>query len=150
MKALSLWEPWATLVVIGAKRIETRSWSTDYRGALLIHAAGKVSKPQIEICHEEPFRTFLRANGIQRWQDFKLGCVIGSVDLINCLQIVEPSYAVPDVSVAPPPEPELSFGIYKPGRYAYGLANHQRFAEPIKHRGLQRFFNIHPQVLGFS
>ena len=39
MKALSLTQPWATLVVIGAKRIETRFWHTSYVGPLLIHAA---------------------------------------------------------------------------------------------------------------
>ena len=39
MRALSLTEPWATLVAIEAKRIETRSWQTGYRGELLIHAA---------------------------------------------------------------------------------------------------------------
>ncbi len=39
MKAITLWQPWATLVAIGAKRFETRSWSTHYRGPLAIHAA---------------------------------------------------------------------------------------------------------------
>ena len=39
MKVLTLTQPWATLVAIGAKRIETRSWSTKYRGPLAIHAA---------------------------------------------------------------------------------------------------------------
>ena len=39
MKALTLTQPWASLVAIGAKRIETRSWSTPYRGLLAIHAA---------------------------------------------------------------------------------------------------------------
>ena len=38
MKALTLYQPWATLVAIGAKKIETRSWSTPYRGPLAIHA----------------------------------------------------------------------------------------------------------------
>ena len=38
MKALTLHQPWATLVAVGEKRIETRSWSTDYRGPLAIHA----------------------------------------------------------------------------------------------------------------
>ena len=38
MKALSLRQPWATLVAIGAKQIETRSWSTAYRGTIAIHA----------------------------------------------------------------------------------------------------------------
>jgi hypothetical protein len=38
MKGLTLTQPWATLVAIGAKRIETRSWPTRYRGLLAIHA----------------------------------------------------------------------------------------------------------------
>ena len=39
MKVLSLWQPWATLMAIGAKKIETRHWYTRYRGPLVIHAA---------------------------------------------------------------------------------------------------------------
>lgn len=38
MKALSLWQPWATLIAVGQKRIETRHWPTTYRGPLAIHA----------------------------------------------------------------------------------------------------------------
>lgn len=37
--ALTLWQPWASLVAWEEKRIETRSWSTSYRGPLVIHAA---------------------------------------------------------------------------------------------------------------
>ncbi len=39
MKALTLTQPWASLVAVGAKRIETRSWETNYRGTIAIHAA---------------------------------------------------------------------------------------------------------------
>ncbi len=39
MKAISLHQPWASLVATGVKTIETRSWSTKYRGPLAIHAA---------------------------------------------------------------------------------------------------------------
>jgi len=46
MKAISLWQPWATLISIGAKRIETRSWETLYRGSIVIHAAKRWSKDQ--------------------------------------------------------------------------------------------------------
>jgi len=42
MKALSLWQPWASLVALRVKTIETRSWSTSYRGPLAIHAAKHV------------------------------------------------------------------------------------------------------------
>lgn len=39
MKALTLWQPWASLVALGVKTIETRSWSTSHRGPLAIHAS---------------------------------------------------------------------------------------------------------------
>lgn len=39
VRALSLWQPWAGFVAVGTKTIETRHWSTKYRGPLLIHAA---------------------------------------------------------------------------------------------------------------
>jgi hypothetical protein len=39
MKAITLHQPWATLVAIEQKKIETRSWPTSYRGPLAIHAA---------------------------------------------------------------------------------------------------------------
>jgi activating signal cointegrator 1 len=48
MKAISICQPWATLIVIGAKRFETRSWKTDYRGILAIHAS-KTKVPHA--CH---------------------------------------------------------------------------------------------------
>lgn len=44
MKALTLWQPWASLIAIGAKTIETRGWSTSYRGPLAIHAAQRAPK----------------------------------------------------------------------------------------------------------
>lgn len=39
MKAITIRQPWAWLIVVGAKGVENRSWSTSYRGPLLIHAA---------------------------------------------------------------------------------------------------------------
>lgn len=39
LRALTLHQPWASLVALGVKRIETRGWSTKYRGRILIHAA---------------------------------------------------------------------------------------------------------------
>jgi hypothetical protein len=42
MRALSILQPWATLLLSGAKHYETRSWKTDYRGPLLIHAGNRL------------------------------------------------------------------------------------------------------------
>ena len=45
MKALTLYQPYASLIAVGAKTIETRSWGTSYRGGLLIHAGKKCDSP---------------------------------------------------------------------------------------------------------
>ena len=37
MKALTIIQPWATLIASGHKVNETRSWKTNYRGEILIH-----------------------------------------------------------------------------------------------------------------
>jgi hypothetical protein len=49
VKALSLWQPWASLVALGVKTIETRSWSTSYRGPLAIHAARRPVREKVVI-----------------------------------------------------------------------------------------------------
>lgn len=41
MKALTIWQPWASLLACGAKKYETRSWATKYKGQIAIHAAIK-------------------------------------------------------------------------------------------------------------
>ena len=58
MKAISLLQPWASLVVMGAKTIETRGWGTKYRGPILIHASkGKA----VNIFAEEPaFKKYIK------------------------------------------------------------------------------------------
>src|SRR2546427_534687 len=55
VKALTLTAPWAHLIAAGAKRIETRSWRTDYRGQLAIHAAVGFPLWARGRCFEEPF-----------------------------------------------------------------------------------------------
>lgn len=46
IKAISLHQPWASLIAMGFKKFETRSWGTNYRGKLVICAALKNTKQQ--------------------------------------------------------------------------------------------------------
>ena len=46
MKAITIWQPWATLLPLGVKLYETRSWATSYRGPIAIHAAA-LKLPQV-------------------------------------------------------------------------------------------------------
>lgn len=70
MKALSLTQPWASLIAIGAKRVETRSWSTNHRGPVAIHAAKGFPKFARDLVWAEPFQGRLREAGIIRFNIF--------------------------------------------------------------------------------
>ena len=50
MKTLTIRQPWASLIAAGVKTIETRSWSTRYRGPLAIHAGAHHPVPGEELC----------------------------------------------------------------------------------------------------
>lgn len=57
MRALTLWQPWASLVALDVKTIETRSWSTSYRGPLAIHAGSSLAGLKaIECDYEDGWR----------------------------------------------------------------------------------------------
>lgn len=143
MKTLSLTQPWATLVAIGAKRVETRSWNAKYSGPLAIHAAKSFPGWAKDCCSE---RVFLRALGwptpsdsrvgiTQDWMDLltrnikalPLGCVIGTVTLLGC-RFTE------DV-VGQLSEQEVALGDYARGRYAWMLADAKLLPEPIPAKG---------------
>jgi hypothetical protein len=76
MKVLSLLQPWATLVVLGVKQIETGSWSTAHRGPLLTHASkGKAG----EVFSQEPlFKKY-----IPDFKQLPFGYIIGRVTLTD-------------------------------------------------------------------
>ena len=71
MRAITIRQPFASLVVTGRKRLETRKWFTSYRGPLLIHAARSV--------HREPIR------GVASLEGLPLGAIVGRVHVIGCL-----------------------------------------------------------------
>ena len=77
---LTLWEPWASLIVAGFKRHETRHWSTKVRGRVAIHAAKRVVldvAPELdELCN------FALGAGWRRTRP--LGCVLAVANLKGC------------------------------------------------------------------
>lgn len=86
MKTLSIQQPWASLIVAGLKDVENRTWKTDYRGRILIHASTKkVPKGflyaglPVEII--EAVKNFIYMGGMEDFDDVPLGAIIGYVDL---------------------------------------------------------------------
>lgn len=88
MRALSLTQPWAWLVIHGGKDIENRRWNTSYRGRFFVHA----SKRMTEADYDTAFEVALRVGGLElanRIPDPKrldLGGIIGSVELVDVVR----------------------------------------------------------------
>ncbi len=138
IKGLSLTQPWATLVAIGAKQIETRSWATSYRGPLAIHAGkglgpvgGKLGLEKL--CNRVPFRSVL-ADHLPRWHgtnwlqpSLPQGAVIATAELYDIRPTVDLADAIS--------QQELAFGDYGAGRYGWLLRNVQMLPAPVECRG---------------
>ena len=133
MKTISLWQPWATLVAIGAKQFETRSWSTKYRGLLAIHAAKKLEILQKEYCLQEPFYSALQAKGFTVG-NMPLGGIVAVVKIVD---IVRTESVVHSLS-----KQEIAFGNYASGRYAWRLELVKCLEKPIPMNGSQGFFDV--------
>jgi hypothetical protein len=145
MQAITLTQPWASLVAIGAKRIETRSWGTSYRGPLAIHAAKGFPLEAVALCGQEPFATALLPGyeDTRLWSsgrralsgpDIPTGAVVATCTLIDCVRIVSGDTARRMFTLHAAPE-ERSFGDYTVGRMMWLLGAVVRLPEPIPARG---------------
>ena len=155
MKAISLWQPWASLIMLGAKRVETRSWRPPEAliGArVMIHAAKHLDP----VAFMEPFASVLGHHPSSAPRGALLGSVLlegaWRIDHAADAELVAHEYhrldggggrPVFDVEAA---KYELAFGDYTVGRWAWGLADVRRLREPISYRGGQRFFNVENTV----
>ena len=169
MKAISLWQPWASLIALGKKRIETRSWYTDYRGPIAIHAA----KRRID---DDTFYFLMRTDAFARATasmenrfergSCPYGCIVATAYLANCVRIEKdvmnynyyssyvPMYSKDKsrligwqhlynemIRIPPAPtEDEFYFGDYTPGRYAWMLSNIRALAITRPAKGMQRIW----------
>lgn len=145
MKCISLWQPWATLVAIGAKKIETRSWPIRHRGPLAIHAAKKWTLELRALICLEPFRGVLARAGFDpdEIEDrLPLGQIVGVVDVVDCRSTNELLGCV-DGTVSPLlTAQEREFGDYSHGRYGWILENPRLLDVPIPFAGRQGLFEL--------
>ncbi len=144
MKAITVAQPWAQLIVCGVKAYDVRTWKTTHRGPLLIHAGKRLSETTRAQCAEEPLRSLLRAHGILRASDLPLGALIGTVELIDCIDT--------DALLAHPPEAQAPGEVrrlrsalvddFRPGLWAWKLTKCRRFKEPIACKGVLGMFEV--------
>lgn len=133
MKALTLRQPWATLVATEMKTIETRSWSTGHRGPIAIHAAKSFPREAREVLNYPEFKCV-------RWLRLPLGCVIATAWLADCVRVPLDNDLEADLFLSRDlkvecPNVELGFGDFTPGRFAWILKDIKRLDEPAIAKG---------------
>jgi|WetSurMetagenome_2_1015567.scaffolds.fasta_scaffold49370_2 activating signal cointegrator 1 len=147
MKAMTLTQPWASLVALGAKNIETRSWTTAYRGPLAIHAAktfGVWKEAGIRAMFEQ-FPEFEIALQKQGWglNELPRSAMVATCQLVGIVRtevLVEKHVHEWTGSDGWGYRFELThdesiFGDYTPGRYAWLLADVRQLPIAYSARG---------------
>lgn len=152
MKCVSLWQPWATLWMLGIKVHETRTWPTRHRGDVAVHASSKPAgdipgmldilrldwdawAPALKAagCPVDEERRIIGLGGLPR------GAVIGVVSIESCERCTLGNA---------PPRPERCFGDFTVGRYMWRAANPRQLQEPVKMRGMPGLFDIGDAIAG--
>lgn len=157
VKCLSIIQPWASLCVLGEKRIETRSWNTKYRGVLYIHASAKWNNKLYESINEIGAEQILDKAGYYLTKirngkittNLPLGAIIGKVDLIDVIPTKvfhTPSFLdirsfIWNDKLVDWSKKEEAFGDYSSNRFGWLLANPVMFPNPIFAKGKLGIWN---------
>lgn len=126
MRALTIQQPFAQLVCLGAKKIETRSWNTKHRGKILIHAGKKLM--------DNWYNDYPTFHFYLKDQHISYGAFIGTADIVDTVKIT-------DTLIDSLSENELVFGDYTIDRFGWKLSNATLFVEPIPCKGALSLFN---------
>ncbi len=122
MKALTIRQPWAELILQGRKQIELREWTTGHRGLLVIHAGGNIEE---DACHAYGFDPATMPRG----------AVVGVVEIVAMITFSPESWRdLRPLHLAPDPAP----GRWKGWR----LANPRRLPQPIPMPGMRGLYDL--------
>jgi hypothetical protein len=122
IRGLTVMEPWAMLLSVDEKTIETRSRSLgEYRGLVAIHASKRFPKEYRRLCWSEPFRSALIDAGVDHRDD---ALPLGQILAVARLHMVMRTEDILDVFASARPgsltfarrDRELAFGNYEPNR----------------------------------
>lgn len=133
MRVLTVWQPFASLIVNGCKTFETRTWAPPkmFIGErIAISAASKFTKEQQDFCYEPNFAQYYSGTGLPDLSDLDRAVVLGSV----CLHSVERMEieTFDEVSAE-----ERAYGNWRYGNYAWRLTQPRIYDYPVPVRGMQ-------------
>lgn len=167
MKALSIYQPTAAAIALGAKLIETRPWKTSYRGPIAIHAAKHWNiQKSIATVSSWTWCAILGPLGVRMGGKVELedvlafGAIVAVANLVDCRPTE--SFTVGELDILRRhPAPAAGFdaaetprsdytstwsermlGDFSPGRFGFILDDIVRLESPILVRGRQRIFNL--------
>jgi len=132
VKAISVLNPWAVLLAIGAKTYETRSWVTPYRGPIAIHASKKFGGVEQAIAFSEPFFEVLKREMFKEFfaESFRTkycGAVLATGELTGCFATEAIAHTLSDQ--------EKAFGDFRRGRFAWRIENVKLLETPVACKG---------------
>lgn len=141
VKVITVRQPWATLLMLGIKKFETRSWSTKFRGMVMLHVSKAIPRA-------EDWGFFAWPNHNPDWVEsfntaykkHTLGTVIGAMNIEDSLRTEK----------LLPSSEEQSMGDWTPGRYAWRMIPWFELETPIEAKGALGLWNwrapkgIHP------
>jgi hypothetical protein len=110
MKAISIHQPWASLIALGKKRFETRNWKPHHRGPIIIHASKSFSKAEQALLQTEPFKSVLARHQIESITNLPTGRPLAIATLKDAYMVEEITNHLTTT--------EQAFGDFRAGRYA--------------------------------
>ena len=122
MKAISVRQPWADLILKGKKTIDLRTNKVQYRGPLVIHASQIIEK---EACERFDIDS----------DKLTTGAVIGVVELVDVMEMGEEGYQQMR-------EGHLNHRKYKEGLFGWRFANPKILPVPFSYKGKHGLFNV--------
>ncbi|MFA9261830.1 MAG: ASCH domain-containing protein [Undibacterium sp.] len=138
MKVISIWNPWASLIVHGFKFIETRSWpapKTVIGQRIGIASTKSVLPIQKEAFVDSKFQDFYYLSGLPDLQKLPNGYLLGTA-ILDSVDLMDQAL-VNDIT-----EEERAFGFYALGRYAWRLRKPEPLSHPIPIQGKQGLFDF--------
>lgn len=140
MKAISLWQFWASAVALRLKQNETRSWSTNHRGPIAIHAAKRHTNEQRDLwsnlmCRPD-FSEPMRAAGYGAFERLPFGAVVAVAELVE----VMPTEVMLKCELVG--ELEMNLGDYGINRFVWRLENIRALPQPYYVAGHQGLFDV--------
>jgi activating signal cointegrator 1 len=147
LKAISLWQPWASLMAEGLKLNETRPRRWSYSGDLVICSAQKrieAIELSFDLCrylwaHRDRFPGY-SGNVPEILENLPYGKCLAVVSMYACMKTEE---VVETVILT---RYEEIMGDYSPGRFVYFTKNCRKLAEPIPFKGKQGVMNLPAEI----